>query len=192
MTTTNEITDEELATWDQMALSEESGGYLFILRRAVPRLIAEVRRLRAPAVVATLDLPPPPPESPLPAHLGQLLSRCALPPAAGMDAVEARFVVVQDIPRRTELQFYGVRGEDRDRLSKYAVAVILRDHLPPTPPSSMRPVELLIEVMALRDELARLRPVYEAAVATVRGCDFEAKFRLSAAVDAARAENKEP
>ena len=98
-----------------------------------------------------------------PEDLGTLIQRCALPESSGMDAMESRVVVVQEVPPKAELYFYAVRGEDRQRLSQQETTRLLRNHVPQKPVTELSNVELLVEVSALRFEAARLRPVYEAA-----------------------------
>lgn len=95
--------------------------------------------------------------------LGMLVQRCELPEAAGMDAMEARVVVVQEVPPKAELRFYAVRGEDRQRLSQQEATRMLRDHVPQKPVTELSNVELLVEVLVLRAEMARMQPIYEAA-----------------------------
>jgi hypothetical protein len=95
--------------------------------------------------------------------LGTLVQRCALPSGAGMDALEARIVGVQEVPPKAELRFYAVYGDDRQRLSTHEATILLRAHVPQKPVTDLSDVELLVEVSALRTEAARMRPVYEAA-----------------------------
>jgi hypothetical protein len=94
--------------------------------------------------------------------LGTLVQRCALPNGAGMDALEAR-VVVQEVPPKSELRFYAVRGEDCWQLSQQEATSLLRTHVPQKSIADLSGVELLVEVSALRVETAGMRPVYEAA-----------------------------
>jgi hypothetical protein len=99
------------------------------------------------------------------ADLGMLIQRCELPKVAGMDAMEARLVVVQEVPPKGELRFYALRGEYRELLTHDAALSILRAHVPQKPVDELSTAELMIEVSALRAEVDRVRPVYEAAKA---------------------------
>ena len=98
-----------------------------------------------------------------PEDLGTVVQRCELPATAGMDALEARLVGVQEVPPKAELRFYAVRGDVRQRLSQQEATTLLRDHVPQKPITELSDVELIVEVSALRTETARMRPVYEAA-----------------------------
>jgi len=97
------------------------------------------------------------------AGLGSLVQRCPLPEATGMDAMEARLVVVQEVPPQVELRFFAVRGEDREPLSTKAARAALRDHVPYRPPNEMSAIELWAEISVLRTDVDRMRPVYETA-----------------------------
>ncbi len=134
--------------------------------------------------------------------LGMILQRCTLPPAAKIDALEARMVPVQEVPPRDELRFYAVRGADRERLTSHAARKLLRDHGPPPKPvGEMTEVELIVEVASLRADVERMEPVYEAAKAwradraQIAGVlltrDYDAADRLCAAVDTAAVKEAE-
>lgn len=97
------------------------------------------------------------------ADLGEIIQSAPLPAAAGMDAIEARLVVLQEVPAKAELRFYAVRGEDREHLSTPSALAILREHVPQRAIADLSEVELLVEVTVLRTEVARMRLVYEAA-----------------------------
>ncbi len=92
-----------------------------------------------------------------------LVERCALPEAAGMDALEACLVVVQEVPHKMELQFFAARGNERARLSTRAALALLREHVPQKPLDRLSAAELLVEVAVLRAEVDRMRPVYAMA-----------------------------
>lgn len=95
--------------------------------------------------------------------LGTLIQRCALPASTGMDAMESRLVVVQEVPPKAEVHFYAVRGDLYERLPNDTALSVLRSHTPPKPVSTLSEVELLVEVSVLRAENAHMRPIYLAA-----------------------------
>ena len=95
--------------------------------------------------------------------LGPLIQRAPMPHAAGMDALEARLVTVQEVPQKVELQFFAVRGQDRTRMPSPAAHAMVRELIPQRPIGELSDVEMLVEVSVLRAEVARLRPVYKAA-----------------------------
>jgi len=94
---------------------------------------------------------------------GTLVLRRAMPEASGMDAMEARLVVVQEVPPKAEVQFFAIRGEERERMTGARTRKILLDHVPPRPIAELSEAELLVEVSGLRLEVDRMRPVYAAA-----------------------------
>lgn len=121
--------------------------------------------------------------------LGRLLQRRELPDA-GIDAMEARIVVVQEVPLKAEVRFYAVRGDDRQRLPQHEVMKMLCTHFTQKPVTELSAVELHFEVLALRAVSARMWPIYEAAKKwrvehneDHNGC--AATANLYAAVDAA-------
>jgi hypothetical protein len=126
-------------------------------------------------------------------ELGALVSRCVLPTAAGMDALEARLITVQEVPSRAELRFFAVRGGVRDLLSSNVSLATLRDHVPRKSLGEMDQIELVVELSILRVEADRMRPVYEAAKeyrrSQARGQPdavvIAARRRLTEAIDAA-------
>jgi len=132
--------------------------------------------------------------------LGPVIQRAPMPHAAGMDALEARLVIVQEVPQKAEVQFFAVRGESRARLTTTAARAVLREHAPQKPIGELSDVELLVEVDVLRADVALMRPVYEAAKAwradrkqieqALLTRDREAADRLIAAVDAAIADEE--
>ena len=95
--------------------------------------------------------------------LGTLVQRCELSKSANMDALEARIVQVQDLPPKSDLRFFAVRGEEREQLTSVAACALLREHAPQKSFVSMSEAELLVEVLLLRLENARMQPVYEGA-----------------------------
>jgi hypothetical protein len=127
--------------------------------------------------------------------LGPVIQRAPMPHAAGMDALEARLVTVQEVPPKVELQFFAVRGQDRTRMPSPAAHAMVRELIPQRPIGELSDVELLVEVSVLRAEAMRMRPVYAAAKAwradrrqieqALLTRDHEAADRLIAAVDAA-------
>jgi hypothetical protein len=125
--------------------------------------------------------------------LGPLVQRCSVPKATGMDALEARVVVVQEVPPKAELHFFAIRGEDRERLESGAAQAILRDLIPRKPITTLTEFELLVEVSSLRADNDRMRPVYEAAKAYRRSQALglpdagvtAARRKLTEAIDAA-------
>jgi len=109
------------------------------------------------------------------ADLGTVIQRAPMPAAAGMDALEARLVVVQEIPsRKGEVQFYAIRGETSERMSTAAARAVIREHIPQKAISELSEVELIVEVDVLRAEVNRMRPVYEAARAWLAADDHDA------------------
>jgi len=98
-------------------------------------------------------------------NLGTLILRREMPEASGMDAMEARLVVVQEVPPKREVQFFAIRGEERERMTSASTRKILLDHVPQRPITELSEAELLVEVSALRLEADRMRPVYAAAKA---------------------------
>lgn len=92
-----------------------------------------------------------------------ILNRCKMPEATGIDAIESRLVFVQEVPPKMELHFYAVRGTDRERMTPAAVSALFREHFVKPLPNAMTQVELWVEIEALRAEVARMEPVYEAA-----------------------------
>lgn len=118
--------------------------------------------------------------------LGMLIQSCQLPiMEAGVDAVEARLVVVQEIPQKSELRFFTVRDDKRALVSSDAALALLRAHYPRKPLLDLTQIELLAEVSVLRSEVERLQPVYETAKAWRAGTNADMQQRLVAAVDAA-------
>jgi hypothetical protein len=97
--------------------------------------------------------------------LGTLVQRCALPATTGMDAMESRLIVVQEVPLKMKLQFFAVRGEDREPLTAQMARATLSSHVPRKSVGELTEVELLVEVSVLRDDVDRMTPVYEAAKA---------------------------
>lgn len=97
------------------------------------------------------------------AALGKLIQRCDLPTPAGMDAMEARVVTTQEVPPKSELRFYAVRGDSYEQLTSDGALAVLRDHVPRKPVTELSNAELLIEVSALRTEVDRTWPIYRAA-----------------------------
>ena len=95
---------------------------------------------------------------------GRLVQRCDLPPSAGMDAVEARMIFVQEVPPVPELRFFAIRGGVREALSSRAAQEVLRVHVPRRPVAELSEVELWVEVSALRSETDRMRRVYAAVL----------------------------
>ena len=98
-------------------------------------------------------------------NVGSVIQRAPLPAASGMDAIEARLVIVQEVPSKAEVRFFAIRGESRERLTTPEATAVLREHVPQKHISELSEVELLVEVDVLRKETARMRPVYEAAKA---------------------------
>ena len=123
--------------------------------------------------------------------LGTLLQCCAMPATTGMDAMESRVVVVQEVPLKMETLFYAVRGEDRELLTAQRASATLREHFPRKSVGELTEIELLVEVSILRDETDRMRPVYEAAKvwrahpASWGPADVTVDATLANAVDAA-------
>lgn len=97
--------------------------------------------------------------------LGMLVQHCPLPASTGMDALEARVILLQEVPPKRELRFFAVRGEVRDLLTASATRALLRDHAPRKYPAEMSEIELWAEISALRTEVDQMRPVYVAAKA---------------------------
>lgn len=97
------------------------------------------------------------------ASLGVLIQRSALPASTGMDAMEARLVVVQEVPPKAEVRFYAVRGDCYEQLANDAALSVLRDHVPRKSVTALSEAELLVEVTVLRSEVAHMRPIYLAA-----------------------------
>ena len=95
---------------------------------------------------------------------GTLVQRCDLPPSAGMDALEARMVFVQEVPPVPELRFFAIRGGVREALSNRAAQEVLRAHVPRRPVDELSEIELWVEVSALRSETDRMRRVYAAVL----------------------------
>jgi hypothetical protein len=95
--------------------------------------------------------------------LGLLLQHVPLPSSTGMDALETRIILLQEVPPKRELRFYAVRGEAREMLSSNAAQAVIRDHFPSKSPVEMSDIELWAEISVLRMEANRMRPVYEAA-----------------------------
>ena len=95
---------------------------------------------------------------------GTLVQRCDLPPGAGMDALEARMVFVQEVPPVPELRFFTIRGGVREALSNRAAQEVLRAHVPRRPVDELSEIELWVEVSALRSETDRMRRVYAAVL----------------------------
>ena len=132
--------------------------------------------------------------------LGPVIQRAPMPHAAGMDALEARLVIVQEVPQKAEVQFFAVRGQDHERMPTAAALAMVRELIPQRPIGELSEVELLVEVSLLRSETARMRPVYAAAKAwradrkqveqALLTRDREASDRLIAAVDAAVADEE--
>lgn len=123
---------------------------------------------------------------------GRLIQRCHMPSSTGMDAMEARMLLVQEVPPRMELYFFAVRGETYEQLSNRAARAILREHVPSKPVTELSETELWVEVSALRTETDRMRSVYEAVLDWRRHVDLvpadpRTKAML-AVVDAAIAE----
>lgn len=125
--------------------------------------------------------------------LGRLIQRRELPASTGMDAMEARLVIVQEVPPKAEVRFYAVRGDLYEQLPSDDALSVLRNHVPPKPVTALSEDELLIEITVLRAEIAEIRPIYLAA-RTWREHrrswpgDTTADGALVAAVDAATAE----
>jgi len=109
-----------------------------------------------------------------------LVERIELPKSPSMDAIEAHLVTVSS---KTELRFYAVRGEKRS---------LLRSAVSPRKPlGEMTETDLLVEILTLRADADRMRPVYETAKAwhSARGLEqtWEARRKLNDAIDAALA-----
>jgi hypothetical protein len=125
--------------------------------------------------------------------LGVLVQRCAMPAAAGMEAIEARIVAVQEVPPKQELQFFAVRGDARELLTKKDALTAIREHVPRRSIAELTEAELLMEVLVLRAENDRMKPVYEAARIWRRarglGEVWDARQRLIDAVDASTRED---
>ena len=123
---------------------------------------------------------------------GTLVQRCAMPPSAGMDALEARMILVQEVPPVPELRFFAIRGGAREALSSRAAQEVLRVHVPRRPVQDLSEVELWVEVSALRSETDRMRTVYTAVLDWRRQVTlFPAEPRtkaMLAVIDAAIAE----
>lgn len=124
------------------------------------------------------------------AGLGMLIQRSVLPASTGMDAMEARLIVVQEVPPKAEVRFYAVRGDYHEQLTSAAALAVLREHVPQKPVSELSDAELIIEVSTLRVEADRMRPVYAAAKAwrerrRLWSADVTADAALAGAVDAA-------
>jgi len=121
--------------------------------------------------------------------LGTLIQRCELPKSANMDAIEARVVPVQEVPPKSDLRFFAVRGEERVPLTSAAAHATLRAHAPQKPLGALSEAELLVEVLFLRLESDRMRPVYEAAKAWRQakglGQTWDTRQALTTAIDAA-------
>lgn len=101
--------------------------------------------------------------------LGTLILRREMPEASGMNAMEARLVVVQEVPSKAEVQFFAIQGDHRERMTSAIARKVLLDHVPQRPITELSEVELLVEVSGLRLEADRMRPVYEAAKAWRKG-----------------------
>ena len=135
------------------------------------------------------------------ADLGTLIQRAVLPTSAGMDAIEARLVLVQEVPPKQEVRFYAIRGEHCEQLTSDAAVSILRAHVPQKPVDDLSAADMMVEISVLRAEMDRLRPVYEAAktwrthtrswLASARSwlADATVDEALARAVDAAVAAN---
>lgn len=95
--------------------------------------------------------------------LGRLIQRRELPASTGMDAMEARLVIVQEVPPKAEVRFYAVRGDLYEQLPSDDALSVLRNHVPPKPVTALSEDELLIEITVLRAEIAEIRPIYLAA-----------------------------
>lgn len=95
---------------------------------------------------------------------GTLVQRCSMPTSAGMDAIEARMVLVQEVPPVPELRFFAIRGGVRESLSSRAAQEVLRVHVPRRPVGELSELELWVEVSALRSETDRMRRVYAAVL----------------------------
>lgn len=121
--------------------------------------------------------------------LGTLVQRCDLPKSANMDAIEARVVPVQEVPPKSDLRFFAVRGDVRTQLTSTAAQATLRAYVPPKPLGALSEAELLVEILFLRLENDRMRPVYENAKAWRRakglGQIWDTRQALTLAIDAA-------
>lgn len=94
--------------------------------------------------------------------LGTLVQRGNLPWSAGMDAIEAWLVPVQEVPPKAELRFYAIRGKHRERLTSDEAAAIFRDHVSKRPVTELNEAEMMIEISVLRAEVDLMRPIYAA------------------------------
>jgi len=83
--------------------------------------------------------------------------------SAGMDAIEARLVLVQEVPPKQEVRFYAICGEHCEQLTSDAAVSILRAHVPQKPVDDLSAADMMVEISVLRAEMDRLRQVYEAA-----------------------------
>lgn len=95
--------------------------------------------------------------------LGVLIQRSLLPASAGMDAIEARLIVLQEVPPKGEVRFYAVRGDLHEQLTNDAALSVLRSHVPSKPVTKLSCDDLMIEVTVLRAEIDHMRPIYLAA-----------------------------
>jgi len=95
---------------------------------------------------------------------GTLVQRCVLPPSTGMEAMEARLLLVQEVPPRAELRFYAIRGATWEELSTRVAHEVLREHAPRRPVTELSEIELWAEISVLRSETDRMRRVYAAVL----------------------------
>lgn len=98
--------------------------------------------------------------------LGILLLRRELPSSRSdeISAIEARLLPTQDVPPRSELHFFGVRGDAHEHLSVQTAAEVMRAQFSARSVAELSQFELLVEAAALSTENVRMRPVYAAAL----------------------------
>ena len=115
---------------------------------------------------------------------GTLVQRGDMPASAGMDAIEARMVFVQEVPPVPELRFFAIRGGVREPLSNRAAQEVFRVHFPRRPVGDLSEVELWVEVSTLRSETDRMRRFYAAVLDWRRHVTlFPAEPRTKAMLD---------